>query len=308
MKKNNIVYGIIGVGVRNANYNAGFDKYPKQTAEGKLYATPQCLEYMIRKQLDIEGKCVLYKKSYKENGLVNDLKGRYESLFDTKDDKTDINKTKSNVFKATDVKLFGTVFTGASTFGITGAVQIGYGINMYDNTNIESEIILSPFASGDDKKNNTLGTQIFTDKAHYLHSFTLNPLEYDQYLHLSDFEGFTEEDYQIFKSTSLIAVSNYNSKAKSGCQNEFALFVETKEDTKNSINLNNLADYVSIKDDENNPEMIQYDLTKLTNILAKFSNEIKSIDMYYNPYTISLNGCEDLKCKYFNIITREGFK
>ena len=37
MKKKNNVYGIIGIGVKNANYNAGFDKYPKRTAEGELY-------------------------------------------------------------------------------------------------------------------------------------------------------------------------------------------------------------------------------------------------------------------------------
>lgn len=305
MKKKNNVYGIIGIGVKNANYNAGFDKYPKRTAEGELYATPQCLEYMIRTQLEKEGELILYRKSYNEDGSVRDLKSRYENLFDTKDDKKKSVETKSNVFKALDVRLFGAVYTGASTFGVTGAVQIGFGINKYENTNIESETILSPFASAEGKNSNTLGTQIFTDKAHYLHSFTFNANAYNN-INIENFEGVTEEDFNSFKNASLIAVSNCNSKAKTGCQNEFAMFVETVDDI-NTLNLNGLGDYVTVSDNENNPNIINYNLENIFEILNSLKEKIKSVEIYYNPYTLNLNGVDDnfKSCTIYNILTRE---
>lgn len=303
MKKNN-VYGIIGIGVKNSNYNAGFDKFPKTNGD-YIYASPQSFCFAIREQLYNQGKKVLFRKTTKEDGNVNGLSERYYNLFQTEDVKKEVESLRRNLLNADDIKLFGCVYPGASNFSVVGAVQIGYGFNKYENTNIIKDIVLSPFANNKngEKSASTMGEVIITDKAHYLHSFTINPFVYNEYI-MEGFEGFTEEDYQMFKSASLIAVSNLNTRSKFGCQNEFGLFVEMKDEVKNLINLNGLDEYVKVYDDEES-EKVVYDLEQLKRILIAVRDKVKSIEIYYNPYTLKIKGLDKLEAKTFNIITRE---
>lgn len=305
--KKNLVYGVIGVMARNANYNAGYNKYPKQTSDGVIYASPQCFCYAMRKQLDREGKKVFYKKTYKKDGSVNGLAERYFNVFNENEDKKDLKKLRNNLFSCEDVRMFGCVYAGKGQFSVAGAVQIGMGINSYMATTVENEIILSPFANNktengeiEEKKASSLGTQIFTNIAHYLHSFTINPYEYESYID-EDFNGFTEDDYKLFKETSIISVSNLNTRAKAGCQNVFSLFVEAKEEYNNIINLNALNEYISVIDGEDNKFV--YDLENISSILNKLMDKIKSIEIYYNPYLIDLKGLELKNVKLINIIT-----
>lgn len=312
--KNNYVYGVIGIGVKNGNYNAGFDKYPKETASGVIYATPQCINYAIRNQLLSEGKIVLYRKTYTDEGIVNGLKERYENIFGTMD-KKNIKALNENLFKADDIRLFGCTFaTGQVNSSITGAVQIGYGINKYENTMIEESLILSPFANNkgkdgeiEEKKASSLGTNIFTDEAHYLHPFTINPKENDDFLYLDNYEGFTQDDYEMFKESSMIAVSNLNSKTKQGCKNEFNLFVETEDNIKNTLDLNLLNEYIKVYKEDG---VLIYDLIEVLDIFDKIIDKIKSIEIYYNQYTIKLKGNTERlkktnKIRVFDLLTRE---
>lgn len=312
MIKNNYVYGIIGIGVKHGNYNAGFDKYPKETANGTMYATPQCINYAIRNQLLSQGKIVLYRKTLTDDGVVNGLKERYESIFGEIKDKKDIKTLNENLFKADDIRLFGCTFaTGQMNSSITGNVQIGYGINKFEESMIEETTILSPFANNkgkegetEDKKGSSLGNLIFVDEAHYLHPFTINPKENDDFLYLDNYAGFTDNDYEMFKESSMIAVSNLNSKSKQGCKNEFNLFVEMEDETGNLVDLNLLNEYVKVYKED---EKLVYDLTDLIEILKKVIDKIKSIEVYYNEYTIMLKGNlkELKKTKVFSLLTRE---
>ena len=81
-----------------------------------------------------------------------------------------------------------------------------------------------------------------------------------------------------------------------GCENEFAVFVETESDAY----LPNLSEYVTFAKGEDKNII---DLKKLANMLNDMSQQIKSVEIYYNPYTTKLANKDMKFAKYFNIIT-----
>ena len=224
---------------------------------------------------------------------------------------------------AVDIKNFGATFAEAGcNIAITGAVQIGQGFNKYIDTNAEEQDILSPFKDAKakeknevkakakakannlseddievkDAQNSTLGTKITSNEAHYFYPFVINPLAYKELVDLDVTEGYTEEDYQNFKRTALVSATAFATNSKVGCENEFAVFVETESDAY----LPNLSEYVTFAKCEDKNII---DLKKLANILKDMSQQIKSVEIYYNPYTTELTN-DDIKfAKHFNIIT-----
>lgn len=308
----NRVYGVLGISSIMANWNADFTGYPKSMSDGTVYGSDKALKYPIKKMWDNEGKKVLYIKSMKfsdkDGSLVpKSLKERYEELFDVKDLK-DVKESKevlTNLMDAVDVKNFGATFAESkNNFSITGAVQFGQGFNKYEETVAEEQQILSPFRDGSkdsqkdvEARNSTLGTKITSSEAHYFYPFVINPLAYNELINLGVTEGYTEEDYQNFKRTALVAATSFATNAKEGCENEFAIFVETEND----LYLPNLSEYISFeKTDSKNV----IDISGCGDFLNKMNNRIKSIEVYYNPYTTSLiSNIEN--AKIYNIITQE---
>lgn len=302
MKKNNNVYGVFGIGVVNGNYNASFDKMPKSTELGE-YATAQCFQFAVRDQISKLGEEVFYKKTQKKDGTLSNIKEKYEFLFG-KEKSKDLINVRNNILNTKDSLMFGCVYTGANSFGIQGIIQIEMGYNKYKNTNIYEENILCPFVNSkkEGAETTTLGSHVFTDEAHYLHSFTFSHNEYDKYIN-DTFKGFTEDDFKLFKKASLKGVSCYNSKAKSGCKNEFGLFVELKEGEEHNLDLNGLDRYIEVYKEDGT---IIYNIEKLKEILESCKNKIKDVEVYYNPYTLKLSNKLELdNCKYINIITMQ---
>lgn len=76
-----------------------------------------------------------------------------------------------------------------------------------------------------------------------------------------------------------------------GCENEFALFVECKEESK--LYLANLDQYIEFKKNEKGKDII--DISKLEEILGeeKVKEEIEKVEIYYNSYTTELIGDKD---------------
>lgn len=91
-----------------------------------------------------------------------------------------------------------------------------------------------------------MGTKITSNEAHYFYPFVINPLAYKELVDLGVTEGYTEEDYQNFKRTALVSTTAFATNSKVGCENEFAVFVETQSDTY----LPNLSEYVTFSKDE----------------------------------------------------------
>ncbi len=315
------VYGVIGISSKMANWNADFTGYPKTTSDGDTFGSDKALKYPMKKMWENQGNKILYIKSMKlsenkgEVSLVpRSLKERYENIFRVED----LKKCKSskevltNLFNALDVKNFGATFAEeGNNISITGAVQIGQGFNKYEGTNPEEQQILSPFrdasAKSDKKgkkgsdeenqeaKNSTLGTKIVSNEAHYFYPFAINPMAYNEFKEMGVTEGYTEEDYNKFKEASLVSATSFNTNSKVGCENEFALFIETQKD----LYLPNLSDYIVFEKGEDK-NIIKITCSDLINSL---NDKIKNIEIYYNPYTTKIES--DIKnAKNLNIFTK----
>ena len=276
---NKRIYGILGISSVMGNWNADFSGYPKSTTDGNIFGSDKALKYPMKKMWENEGKKVIYIKSLNEKLIPRTLKERY--------------------IKVVDIKNFGATFAEAGcNIAITGAVQIGQGFNKYDNSTAQEQPILSPFADSTDEnaKNSTIGTKITSNEAHYFYPFVINPLAYKELIELGVTEGYTEEDYQNFKRTALVSVTAFATNSKVGCENEFAVFVETESDAY----LPNLSEYITFAKDEDKNII---DLKNLTDILNDMNQQIKSIEIYYNPYTTELTNDDIKDVKHFNIIT-----
>ncbi|MGU8835657.1 type I CRISPR-associated protein Cas7 [Clostridium perfringens] len=312
--KKNMVYMLIGIRVRMAMWNASFSKYAKQNSMGEEYGSPQALGFAIKEQLHRDGYNILYRKQVNDKGVM-DLKAVFESKIGSVNKALKTEKDVKEILfkKFTDIVNFGTTFTakGYPSFGVTGAVQIGVAQNKFKGTETIVNDMLPCFSAENAKKkkdekddekltSNTLGEQILLDKAHFLYDVTLNPFQYkDLVKELDDFNGYTEEDYNVFKKASMRAVSNLNSKSKKGCTNEFAMYVETNDDVKDTIDLNCLGEYVEVYEKDGKTV---YDLRELASLLYDVKNSIKSIEIYYDNRLLNLVGSIE-NAKFFNIKT-----
>lgn len=315
---NKRIYGILGIASIMANWNADFTGYPKTTSNGDIFGSDKAFKYPMKKMWENCGEKVLYIKSMKlsegkggEIDLVpRSLKERYEYLFNEEDLKKnkDSKKVLTNLFSAIDVKNFGATFAEeGNNISITGAVQIGQGFNKYDDSYAEEQQILSPFRDAsvkdnkkdqEEAKNSTLGTKIVSNEAHYFYPFTVNPLAYKEFVELGVTDGYTEEDYKKFKKATISAATSFATNAKVGCENEFALFIETESD----LFLPNLTQ----------DQYIQFEKGEEKNVITltcdKLLNELKerilNVEIYYNPYTTKIDTNIEV-AKFYNIFTCE---
>lgn len=292
---NKRVYGVVGIKSRLANWNADFTGRPKTTSNGDVFGSDKAFKYPIKKMWEANGEKVLYVKSYKNeksNLQARTLEERYEQIFNQKvKEEKDKAELLKKLFSAIDVKNFGATFAvGSNNISITGAVQVGQGLNKYDETSTEVIDILSPFTNekNEDAKNTSIGKKIVSNEAHYFYPFSINPENYNIYTNeIENLEGYNEEDYQKFKEACLVAATAYNTNSKAGCENEFALFVECKENSK--LYLANLDQYIEF---EKGTEKDTINIEKLAEILNEdqIKDKIDRIEIYYNPYTTELKG------------------
>lgn len=287
----NKVYGIIGIGAYNSNFNADFTGDPKTLSTGEIYASDKALKYCYRNSWLNDNEKVLFTKTYKINKdkiQPKTLEEQFKDLFGKKD--YNQKGILEKLFNAIDVKNFGATYPVSNeSLSINGVVQFTQGINIYKNTYIENETILSPFQNSKKSGETTqssLGERIFTDECHYCYAFSIFPEKYDIYLDVvndSKNVKYTNEDYEKFKKTSLSCVSEYNSVSKAGCENEYAIFIKLKEG--HSLPVSNLNKYVSIGRKENK---LYLNLNNLVELLNKNIHKIENVEIYYNKLLIEL--------------------
>ena len=309
----NRIYGVIGIKSIMANWNADFTGYPKTTSAGDIFGSDKALKYPMKRMWLEDGEKVLYIKTRKvinkkDSTIIapKTLKERFEEVNDIKDLKKekDQDKVLSNLFESIDVKQFGATFAEeGNNIGITGAVQIGQGFNKYEDSDSFEQQILSPFADGtavekkgEEAKSTTLGTKIASDEAHYVYPFAITPSVYEEYVELGVTDGYTEEDYAKFKEAALVSATAFNTNSKLGCENELAVFVEVDK----KCYLPDLAQYVTFeKGEDGKKNVITLGFDKL---LKDMKDKVKSIEIYYNPYTTVIE--KDVDAKEFNIFTK----
>ena len=286
MKKR--VYGIIGVSSLMSNWNADFTGNPKSTLDGRIFGSDKALKYSFRKLWNDQGRKVLYFKTLKKDNLQPmELDEKYEELFG-EGEKSGSKKTKgdkelivlSNLFNTVDGKQFGITFPSKkySQFSVTGAVQIKQGFNFYKNT-VNIQDVLSPFKNSNNKDadNSSIGKMIFTDETHYFYPFIINPMAYKEYEKLGLTNGYTEEDYKLFKETALKSLTALNSASIFGCSNEFALFIETDE----FLDMPVIDRFLSYEKRTNESKAkIKFNLNS---VLELYKKDIKKVEVYYNP-------------------------
>lgn len=287
----NRVYGVIGIRALMSNWNADFTGRPKSTGNGDIFGSDKALKFPMKKMWEKGGEKVLYVKYLKQNKdgklAPNLLKERYALLFNELDEKTKTSEVLRNLFNCIDIKNFGVTFTEEDfNISITGAVQIGQGMNKFELTNVEVQDILSPFANpnakdktGKEPKQSSLGTKIMTDEAHYFYGFCINPSAYDEYKNILNDPhfGYSDSDYEKFKKAARFAATNFNSNSKFGCENEFAMFIETAENAY-LPDLSNYLEFDSLKRELN--------LNTIENLLS--SGEIKKAEIFYNPLALKV--------------------
>jgi len=291
MKKENRVYGILAVSAFMANFNADLSGYPKTTTDNHIFGSDKALKYPMKRMWMMQGEPVLYIKSMQnmpvdkagEKIQPRDLNERYTYLFGNLDEKTASKEVLGNLFAAIDVMNFGATFAEKKqNISITGAVQINQGRNLFEDTHVLAQDILSPFRNSNPKSEeklaSSMGTKIVTDEAHYVYSFSVNPANYNDFIGLAEgFEGYTSEAYEKFKWAGRVATTAFNTNSKSGCENELALFIELKPDSQ--LFLANLDRYVTVR---KQGDRIFYDLSKLAKALESRQEEIQSVELFYN--------------------------
>ena len=289
------VYGVVGIKSKMANWNADFSGRPKTTSDGNIFGSDKAFKYPIKKMWEAEGKKVLYIKSYKnekDNLQARTLAERFEQIFGKKvKDIKDKKEVIKHLFSAVDVQNFGATFAEEkNNISITGAVQVGQGLNKYEESTTETIEILSPFTDSkkEDAKNTSIGKKIVSNEAHYFYPFSVNPENYNIYTNeIEELEGYTKKAYEEFKKGCLVAATAYNTNSKAGCENELAIFVECKENSK--LYLANLDQYIDFEKQDNKDKI---DITRLMEILNKenVKQEIDKIEIYYNSLTTELIG------------------
>lgn len=315
---NKRVYGIIGIKSIMSNWNADFTGRPKTLSNGDIFGSDKACKYPMRKYWVDNGEKVVYYKSYKiekkgeekEKIQPKELQERYDEVFypDALTEKTSSKEVLKNLFSAVDVMNFGATFAVAKqNISITGVVQINQGLNKYEEAKIEVQDILSPFRNSqkNDADASSLGKKIVTDEAHYFYGFSVNPNNISNYNGLVDgFNGYTDEAYEKFKKAALVSATALNTNSKSGCENEFTMFVQLKEG--NSMYLSDLSQYVKL---EKSNDKINLNLDEMKILLEdKVKNDIEKIEIYYNPYTVAIHApnLEEISClAYYNIFTGE---
>ena len=309
---NNRVFGIIGLGCRNSNWNADFSGNPKKYID-EYVASPFALKYAIREYWEQKGFKVYFRKSYKtvKDKLVpNNLEERYLSLYEVNKLPEKESEFQNNIFSAIDVLNFGGVFPIKEfSSSYTGAVQITTGVNKYDGAETIRDVVLSRFQNSNKSDNSvtTMGARYILNEAHFFYGFTINPACYDVVKGTNEgFTGYTADAYEAFKEASLYAVNNINSVSKIGCYNEFAMFVQLKDNSLKLIsNLNDTIKFTKAADLDIDTYLDEIDMTVTIDELTAFADDIESIEIYFNPQLLTLKynkSLLDSKIKRLNIL------
>jgi len=297
-KLKNRYYGVTGVEVVNGMLNTDFDHLPPTTYNDIPRASNFSYKYPMKKYYKMLGNPVLGLKQPKnlKNKLV--CKTIDETFTDDTGielkKETDSRKVLKKLFEYKDVKQTGIVFAvGNNNIGINGAAQISDGINLDKDTNLKEDVNGTPFRNSNESKsdsqNTTLGTRNILDHAIFGFPFSVVPETYKVYEKiLEGFEGYTEEDFELFKKATLHGVSHVNSVAKSGCTNAFAIFIKCKENTMPIMA--NLHLYISYERIGlmYNRIIGNLNITELIQYLSPKVNKIEDIEIYIQPFILSV--------------------
>ena len=289
-------YGFVAIKSINSNYNADFSGQPRTLPNGKVYATDKALKYTVRnflKGMHSNETVFYYKRSDKDMKPFT-LAEAYNDVFGRKiseDSKPEIIK---ELISAIDIRLFGATFAPKGSkikdknISIHGPVQINHGVNIWNEGNIFSEQIMSPFKNpsekGKDASATTLGRQSKLEEGHYVHHFSINPKNLEEIVKHGQ-EGtqtLTQNDIDLLKEGLRKGATYYDSAAKAGTENEILFYVELNENSK--LVLPNFTEMVKMTESKEDGKRY-FDLAVIKTELNKYKDEIFKCEIYYNRNT-----------------------
>ncbi|MDY0360449.1 MAG: type I CRISPR-associated protein Cas7 [Desulforegulaceae bacterium] len=296
------VYGLQIIKSKNSNYNADFTGAPRTLPNGTVYATDKVSKFNDRKYLGRNDKdCIFTKTTYKSDLNPMILKEVYESHFGTISDDTKKEDILKNLLTKLDVRLFGATFAakGADNKNISihGPVQVSYGVNRFslEDSGVYTAQIGSPYASKAGDNQTTLGTQIRSMEAHYVHHFSINPKNLSAYVeHFkeensdNDFKLLSVEDVSKLKKAMALATTYYDSTSKKDSENELLMWIEMNDGSEKI--LKNFTDLITVTSTDKGKSEI--DFTKVKAYLDKFKTDISKIEIYYDDVFTDLRGIE----------------
>lgn len=289
----NRVFGCAIVKAINANYNADFSGQPRTLPNGTVYATDKAFKYTVKNYLkDVyPNETVFYFKSLNENLNPISLDETYKKYF-KKDADKDKKEVSKNLLSCIDIRLFGATFAGKTNISVHGSVQVNHAVNIWPENHIYNEQITSPFSnkSNDpeaEKGMTTIGRQARLEEGHYLHHFSINPQNLCDITSLAgaDCAKLSDDDITKLKEAMRRGATWYDSASKAGCENEMLVWVQLKEDSK--AVLPNFTDLIVLQSEKEDGKCV-YDFSKLKVVLGKITNEIESVDIFYNQQTCKL--------------------
>jgi CRISPR-associated protein Csh2 len=283
---------LLVVRAKNANFNAGFDGNPRTLPDGNIFATDKALKYCIREYMATFGNEKIFvrrNRRLKENGKNGKVLS-YETLEEnylTKLEKKEVPKDAEEILvdlkSFIDIRLFGIVFSAVKdqNISLTGPVQISYGVNKLNSSNIYPVQILSTYKNSNEKSKDanqtTIGEETRVDEVFYVYNISVNSENAKK-------TGMTNEDLTKLKSALLKSVDPITSCTKYGCESVALIWLNN---TKNFI-LNNLDDFLELtkKDDE----IVKMNLEKLKENLEQYGfNDVIKIEFTYDMDFIEKN-------------------
>ena len=296
MSFKNRVFGCVVVKSINSNYNSDFSHQPRTLPDGTVYATDKALKYSVRNYWVkmYPNEKVFYFTRSDENGNPKTLDGlflHHFQNFPTKTIKKETGKGKNKkeedveiidkpaikekLMECLDIRCFGATYAGETNVSIHGAVQINHGVNIWKENNIFSEQIKSPVATDEGDSMTTIGRSVKLQEGHYLHHFSVNPVNSDYKL--------TSTDIDKLKEGLCKGVTYYDSTSKAGTENELILWVQLKETSKKVLpNFNALITKEEI--DKANGKVV-FDFSKVKTLLEKYADDLEKVEVYYQTET-----------------------
>lgn len=287
---NKRVIASVAYSVINANFNADFNGLPRQTPDGKYFATNVSVAHACRSYWYKTNKLIFSYKSFKVKEVDGELEivpkmqvEQYNDLFPYDGKKTTNYKAIKNLYTVLDIRNFGVCCTiPGGSIGIPGVAQITMPINKNPETTTTVLQILSPFLNKETDKSTPVGSKAIVDEAHYFYNLTVNPTnvkQYEEYI-----VPYTEADYLLLKQAVMKGITFNDSGTKAGCCNEFGVFVTFKEDNNKTIEDISSTVRFEFRADEKNI----IDLSLLTEKVEEYKEYIEDVEIIYDKNKIEL--------------------
>ena len=288
------VFGAVVVKAVNSNYNADFTGQPRTLPNGTSYATDKAFKYTVRNFIRnfYPNEKIFYFRELKEDMNPKTMEEKYKSLFPENNKTEERGDVIVNLLSCLDIRLFGATYTGTKNANVSihGPVQIAHGVNLWKESNVYTEQITSPFSSTEGKEQTTIGRQSKLDEGHYLHHFSINPRNLDEIIHATKVSGLTTDDIAKLKEGMRKGATYYDSTSKVGTENELLIWVELKEGSK--LVLPSFLNLITVENEKQDGRII-FDLTKLSDAISKYRDQVDKVEIHVNNATAGLKGGPD---------------